>query len=69
VLEAAETVINEARKAGIFPGVSTGDNVDQLIEWANKGAQWLSIGVDFLHLTHGVEMVTNQIRKHLDLKL
>jgi len=69
VLEAAETVISEARKAGIFPGVSMGDNVDQLIEWADKGAQWLSVGADFLHLTHGVEMVTNQIRKHLGQKL
>ncbi len=69
VIEAADTVINEARKAGVFAGVSIGDNVEQLIEWADKGAQWLSIGVDYLLLIHGLEMVTNQIRKHLELKL
>ena len=65
VIEAAGTVIDEARKAGIFAGVSIGDNVDQLIEWADKGAQWLGIGLDFLHLKHGVEMITNQVCKHL----
>jgi 2-keto-3-deoxy-L-rhamnonate aldolase RhmA len=69
VLEAAGMVIDEARKAGVFAGISIGDNVEQLIEWADKGAQWLAIGVDFLHLRYGVEMVTNPLRKHFEQEL
>jgi 2-dehydro-3-deoxyglucarate aldolase/4-hydroxy-2-oxoheptanedioate aldolase len=66
VLEAAETVIKEARKAGVFPGVAIPDNVEQLIEWADKGAQWLSIGIDYMLLIHGLEMVTSRLRKHFE---
>ena len=65
VIEAAGTVINEARKTGVFAGVSISDNVDQLIEWADKGAQWLTIGNDSQLLIHGLEMATNQVCKHL----
>jgi 2-keto-3-deoxy-L-rhamnonate aldolase RhmA len=65
VIEAAGTVIDEARKAGVFAGVSIGDNVDQLIEWADRGAQWLSAGADFLHLKHSVERVILQVCKHV----
>jgi 2-dehydro-3-deoxyglucarate aldolase/4-hydroxy-2-oxoheptanedioate aldolase len=64
VLEAAETVIREARQAGIFPGISIADHAEQLIEWAQKGVQWLCIGVDYMLLVHGLEKVTTQIRQH-----
>jgi 2-dehydro-3-deoxyglucarate aldolase/4-hydroxy-2-oxoheptanedioate aldolase len=68
VLQAAEKVIAAGRKAGVFVGVSMGDNAEQLIEWADKGAQWLAIGADFLHLVRGTEMVANRIREHLEQK-
>ena len=68
VIEAADLVIAESRKAGVFAGVSIGDNVPQLNEWADKGAQWLSIGVDYILLIHGLELATHQIRKHLEAR-
>jgi len=66
VLEAAETVVKEARKAGVFPGISIGDHAEQLIEWARKGVQWLCIGVDYMLLIHGLEKVTTRIREHFE---
>jgi 2-keto-3-deoxy-L-rhamnonate aldolase RhmA len=65
VIEAAGTVIDASREAGIFPGLSIGDNVDQLNEWADRGAQWLSAGADYLHLRHGMERVIQQVCKHV----
>jgi 2-dehydro-3-deoxyglucarate aldolase/4-hydroxy-2-oxoheptanedioate aldolase len=66
VLEAAERVINEAREAGIFPGLGLPDNAEHLIEWADKGAQWLSIGADYMLLIHGLELVISRLRKHFE---
>lgn len=46
VLRAIETVIDKTRQAGLFVGIGIGDDPDLVMEWADKGAQWLAMGSD-----------------------
>ena len=65
VQAALTTVIEKARRAGKFGGVSVGDQPDLLAEWANKGAQWLAMGVDYSFLVHSVEATAQAVRQRL----
>lgn len=59
------TVIEKARRAGIFGGVSIGDQPDRLAEWANKGAQWLAMGADFTLLVRALETTAQAVRERI----
>ena len=63
VQNALTRVIEKARHAGVFAGVSIGDTPEPLLEWINKGAQWLAMGADFTILVRAVEQTTQEVRR------
>jgi 2-keto-3-deoxy-L-rhamnonate aldolase RhmA len=63
VLRVIETVITKARTAGKFPGIAIGNNADMLVEWANKGAQWLMAGNDYTLMLHAADQIAGDIRQ------
>jgi 2-keto-3-deoxy-L-rhamnonate aldolase RhmA len=65
VLRALETVLAKCRDAGVFAGVSVGDDPAILVEWASKGAQWLAIGADFSLLMRAARQVSAEVRERL----
>jgi 2-dehydro-3-deoxyglucarate aldolase/4-hydroxy-2-oxoheptanedioate aldolase len=65
VQTAQTTVIEKAHRAGIFGGVSVGDQPDLLAEWVGKGARWLAMGVDFAYLVRSVEATAQAVRERL----
>ena len=69
VLKAIDTVIAKARKAGVFVGVAVGDDPDILVEWVDKGMQWLLMGCDFTLLLRAATQVTRQVRAHQEKTL
>jgi len=64
VLAAIDTVIAKSRKTGVFAGIAIGDDPDQLVEWLDKGMQWLAMGCDFTLLLRGADHVTQRVRAH-----
>jgi 2-keto-3-deoxy-L-rhamnonate aldolase RhmA len=65
VLKAIDTVIARARRAGVFVGIGAGDDPEQLIDWADRGIQWLTMGGDFSLLIRAATQVATQVREHL----
>lgn len=63
VLRTVETVIDKARKANKFPGIAIGSNADMLVEWAQKGAQWLMMGNDYSLMLHAADQISADIRE------
>jgi 2-dehydro-3-deoxyglucarate aldolase/4-hydroxy-2-oxoheptanedioate aldolase len=64
VLQALETVITKARQAGLFVGIGIGDDPAVLMEWADKGVQWLTLGNDYSLLLRAAQQVSEQVRAH-----
>lgn len=62
VLRALDTVIGQARQAGIPVGVGSGDDPDQLADWAARGANWLAMGGDCNLLLRGAVQAAGRIR-------
>jgi 2-keto-3-deoxy-L-rhamnonate aldolase RhmA len=65
VLRAVDTVIGKASRAGVPVGIGTTDNPEVMIEWINKGIQWLQIGVDWWLLMKGADSVVHPLRRHI----
>jgi 2-dehydro-3-deoxyglucarate aldolase/4-hydroxy-2-oxoheptanedioate aldolase len=64
VLRAAETVIAAARKAGRFVGIGAGPEPEGLIEWVDRGVEWLSMGADFALLVRAATQCAERVRAH-----
>ncbi len=64
VIRAIETVIGKARKKGVFVGIGIGDDPDILIEWVDKGINWLAMGADFSLLLRAARDVAGRAREH-----
>jgi len=69
VLKAIETVIAKARQSGVFVGIAVGDDPDVLIEWLDKGMQWVLMGCDFTLLLRAATQVCHQVRAHHEKNL
>lgn len=65
VLAAIETVIARARKAGVFVGIGIGDDPEPLMEWADKGVQWLTMGGDYSLMLRAAGQVATRVREHV----
>jgi 2-dehydro-3-deoxyglucarate aldolase/4-hydroxy-2-oxoheptanedioate aldolase len=65
VQAALTMVIEKARRAGLFGGVSIGHQPDELAEWANKGAQWLAMGADYTLLVSATEAAAKATRERI----
>ena len=46
VIQAIETVIAKARQSKVFVGIAVGDDPELLMEWLDKGMQWVLMGCD-----------------------
>ena len=64
VLKAIETVIAKARQSGVFVGIAVGDDPEVLVEWVDKGMQWVLMGCDFTLLLRAATQVSRQVRAH-----
>ena len=47
VIKAIDIVIAKARAAKVPMGIAVGDDPDVLVEWADKGVNWLAMAADF----------------------
>ena len=65
VLRVIETVIARARQTEIFVGIAIGDDPGVLIEWVDKGMQWLLMGTDFSLMLRSADVVSEQVRNHI----
>jgi len=64
VLDAIGHVIERARAGSVPPGIAVGSDPTILCEWADRGAQWLTMGADFLLLTRAAREVAGKVRAH-----
>ena len=62
--KAIETVIAKARQSGVFVGIAVGDDPDVLIEWVDKGMQFVLMGCDFTLILRAATQVCRQVRAH-----
>src|SRR5262249_21965206 len=65
VLRAIDTVLAAGKKAGVPIGLAGGGDPELFIEWAKKGARWVSIGADFWLLVRAMTQFTSRIREHM----
>ena len=65
VLEAIETVIAAARRKNVPVGLAIGEDPATLIEWVNKGVNWLAMGNDTGLLLRAATGITQQVRGHV----
>lgn len=65
VLRAVELVISKAGKAGVFVGIGTCDDPETLIEWIDKGMQWLAMGDDYSLMLRAADQVSSCVLDHL----
>jgi 2-keto-3-deoxy-L-rhamnonate aldolase RhmA len=63
VIRAIDTVIAKARAAKVPMGIAVGDDPDVLIEWANKGVNWIAMGADFILLVHVAAQLAQRVRE------
>lgn len=64
VLRAIDTVIAKAREAKVPMGIAVGDDPDLLVEWADKGVNWIAIAADYALLTRSASQLTGRVREH-----
>ena len=64
VVSAIETTVAKCRKAGVFVSIGLADNPDLLIDWVDKGMQWILAGVDWAVLMGGILSVSTRLREH-----
>jgi 2-dehydro-3-deoxyglucarate aldolase/4-hydroxy-2-oxoheptanedioate aldolase len=64
VLRAIDTVIAKSRAAKIPMGIAVGDDPELLVEWADKGVNWLSIAADFILLVRVASQLAGRVREH-----
>ena len=64
VQSAVETVVTKAREAGVFPGIGLADDPEALMEWTEKGIQWVLMGVDWAHLARAIDTSAARLRGH-----
>jgi 2-keto-3-deoxy-L-rhamnonate aldolase RhmA len=62
VLAAIDRILERAKAAGVFAGVSVGDDPDILVEWVKKGANWVAMGADFTLLLRAATEVAQRVR-------
>jgi len=67
VLHTIDTVIAQARRAGVPIGIGAGDDPDTLLDWAARGVQWLAMGGDCTLLLRAATQVAGQVRAQAPL--
>ena len=65
VLKAIDTVIAKAKNSDVFAGMSIGHDPDIVVEWFNKGIQWVSAGEDISLMMDAAEQSAGAVRARL----
>jgi 2-keto-3-deoxy-L-rhamnonate aldolase RhmA len=65
VTQVIETIISKTQGSGLFIGIAIGDDPEQIVEWIDKGVQWLAMGVDYTLLLKGLNSVIGGVRSRL----
>jgi 2-keto-3-deoxy-L-rhamnonate aldolase RhmA len=64
VIRAIDSVIAQAREAKVPMGIAVGDDPEILVEWADKGVEWLAIAADYVLITRIATQLTTRVREH-----
>lgn len=64
VLAAIDRILAQARNARIPVGIAVGVEPEFLVEWADKGIQWIAMGADFMLLGRAAAQLTKHVRVH-----
>ena len=65
VLQAVETCVEKAKKAGLLIGFGCGSDVQKGIDWVKKGAHWMQLSNDYAFMYEAAEKVCTAIRNGL----
>jgi 4-hydroxy-2-oxoheptanedioate aldolase len=63
VIRAIDDVIAKARGAKVPMGIAVGDDPDVLVEWADKGVNWLAMAADFALLIRSASQLAARVRE------
>jgi 2-keto-3-deoxy-L-rhamnonate aldolase RhmA len=64
VILAIDSVIAQARRAKVPMGIAVGDDPQVLVEWADKGVNWLAIAADYGLLVRAAGELAGRVRDH-----
>ena len=64
-LAAIDRVIARARAARVPMGIAVGDDPDLLVEWADKGVNWIAMAADYGLLVRAATQLSTRVREHL----
>jgi 2-keto-3-deoxy-L-rhamnonate aldolase RhmA len=64
VLRAIDTVIAKAREAKVPMGIAVGDDPDILVQWADKGVNWIAMAADYGLLLRSASQLAGRVRDH-----
>jgi len=67
VLHKIDTVIVQARRAGVPIGIGAGDDPETLLDWAARGIQWLAMGGDCSLLLQAATQIAGRVRAQAPL--
>ena len=62
---AIDTVIAKVRAAKVPMGIAVGDDPEVIVEWANKGVNWIAIAADYGLLVRSAMQLAGRVREHL----
>jgi len=65
VLRAIDSIISRARAAKVPMGIAVGDDPELLVEWCDKGVNWIAIAADYGLLMRSATQLTERVRGHL----
>lgn len=68
VLRVIDEVIAKTLKTEVLVGVAIRNDATALIEWVEKGAQWLLMGNDYMLMLQATGAVAGQVRQHVSQK-
>ncbi|MSP14851.1 MAG: hypothetical protein EXR62_18060 [Chloroflexi bacterium] len=69
VLRVIDGVIAKTLKTEVLVGVAIRNDATALIEWVEKGAQWLLMGNDYMLMLQAAGEVASQVRSHVSEKI
>jgi 2-keto-3-deoxy-L-rhamnonate aldolase RhmA len=64
VLRSIDTVISKSRAARVPMGIAVGDDPDLLVEWADKGVNWMAMAADYALLLRSASQLAERVREH-----
>ncbi len=64
VIGAIDSIIAKAKAAKVPMGIAVGDDPEVLLQWVDKGVDWMAIAADYGLLIHAASHLTQCVRQH-----